>query len=91
METLKSVMNNATTLRNQGFLRRLTELKVILFNETRWSEVRLMIDRFLCIHRELSRMAEISEEFTLNGASRNIFRWKCEIFYKETTDSFLYF
>ena len=78
VETLKSVMNNARTLKNQGILRTLTELKVILHNETRWSEVRLMIDRFLCIHRELSRIAEISKTFALNDASGNTFRRKCE-------------
>ena len=82
VETLKAVMNNARTLKNQGILRTLTELKVILPYETRWSGVRLMIDWFLRIRRELSRMAEISEIFALNDASGNTFRWKCERYHK---------
>ena len=82
VETLKAVMNNARTLKNQGILRTLSELKVILPYETRWSGVWLMIDRFLRIRRELSRMVEISERFALNDASGNTFRRKCERYHK---------
>ena len=60
-----TVLDNARSPKNQSIVRTLTELKIILSNEIRWSGVRLMIDRFLCIHHELSQLAQTSNTFEL--------------------------
>ncbi|GFH44601.1 hypothetical protein CTEN210_01075 [Chaetoceros tenuissimus] len=58
VEHLRKVMKEAKNLKNIGRLREFTHLAPYLNNATRWSGIRIMIERFLKIREALRQVAE---------------------------------
>ena len=86
--SLTEVMKKAKTLKNSAKLAEFTHLKPLLNNETRWSGVRIMIDRFIRIREALLRTAH-SEGTDLEVDDSHNFLSCCEKFqgHMEEVDS----
>ena len=75
---LKNILKEARTLKNTSMLQSLTHLKALLPNETRWSSVKIMIERFIKIHQHLVDLENTSDTFDMQGAHSAAFLSKCE-------------
>ena len=88
VESITGVMKDAKTLKNTAELSSFTHLKPIINNETRWSGIRLMLDRFIEIRTELIATADL--EGSTIGINRSVqFLRKCKKYqvYMEQIDS----
>ena len=88
VSNIGELMKEAKTLKNSAKLAEFTHLKPVLDNKTRWSGVRMMLERFLRIRQELMSVAD-DEATTLTVDHGIVFFNRCKRYlsYMEQIDS----